>query len=207
MDPLNWLSFTAAAVLLTFMPGPDIMYLLTKSLRSGARQGITLAAGLASGPVFHTALVALGVAAFVQHSPAAFRTLTFAGAAYLLWLSWGAFRAPAAPLALSAEAEAPAGGSLYRQGLLMNVLNPKVLLFFLALFPQFVDPDGSLPAAAQLAVLGATFSVQAFLCFSLVALCAGKIRDRILGLKNFSLTMNRVEGTLLAAIAAGLLFL
>ena len=218
MDPLNWLSFTAAAVLLTFMPGPDIMYLLTKSLRSGARQGITLAAGLASGPVFHTALVALGVAAFVQHSPAAFRALTFAGAAYLLWLSWGAFRAPAAPLALSAEAEAPAGGSLYRRGLLMNVLNPKVLLFFLALFPQFVDPDGSLfpqfvdpdgslPAAAQLAVLGATFSVQAFLCFSLVALCAGKIRDRILGLKNFSLIMNRVEGTLLAAIAAGLLFL
>ena len=207
MNPLDWLSFTAAAILLTFMPGPDIMYLLAKSLRSGARQGVTLAAGLATGPVFHTTLVVIGVAAFIQSSPSAFRALTFVGAAYLLYLAWGAFRARPEPLTIPGAADAYDRGALYRRGLIMNALNPKVLLFFLALLPQFVDPAASLSPSAQLAVLGATFSVQAFCCFSLVAFCAGKIRDRILGIRHFSLIMSRVEGGILTVIAAGLLFL
>lgn len=207
MNPVDWLSFTAAAILLTFMPGPDIMYLLAKSLRSGTKQGVTLAAGLATGPLFHTALVVIGVAAFIQSSPAAFHVLTYLGAAYLLYLAWGAFRAKPEPLALPGAADESHRGALYRRGFIMNALNPKVLLFFLALLPQFVDPTAALAPSAQLAVLGATFSVQAFCCFSLVAFCAGKIRDRILGVKNFSLIMNRVEGGILTAIAAGLLFL
>lgn len=207
MNLFNWVSFTAAAILLTFMPGPDIMYLLAKSLRSGARQGITLAAGLATGPIFHTTLVVIGVAAFIQASPTAFRILTGLGAAYLLYLAWGAFRSKPEPLAIPGAEDAYNRGALYRRGLIMNALNPKVLLFFLALLPQFVDPAAALSPSSQLAVLGATFSVQAFCCFSLVAFCAGKIRDRILGIPHFSLIMSRVEGALLTLIAAGLLFL
>lgn len=207
MNLFNWVSFTAAAILLTFMPGPDIMYLLAKSLRSGARQGITLAAGLATGPIFHTTLVVIGVAAFIQTSPTAFRILTGLGAAYLLYLAWGAFRSKPEPLAIPGAEDAYNRGALYRRGLIMNALNPKVLLFFLALLPQFVDPAAALSPSSQLAVLGTTFSVQAFCCFSLVAFCAGKIRDRILGIPHFSLIMSRVEGSLLTLIAAGLLFL
>ena len=207
MNLFNWLSFTATAILLTFMPGPDIMYLLARSLRSGTRQGVTLAAGLATGPVFHTTLVVIGVAAFVQESPTAFRILTYAGAAYILYLAWGAFRAKPKALALPGEEDAFSKGSLYRRGLIMNALNPKVLLFFLALLPQFVDTSAPWPPSSQLAMLGATFSVQAFCCFSLVAFCAGKIRDRILSIPDFSLIMSRVEGSLLTLIAAGLLFL
>lgn len=207
MNLIDWLSFTAAAILLTFMPGPDIMYLLAKSLRSGARQGVTLAAGLATGPIFHTTLVVVGVAAFIQSSPTAFHALTYLGSAYLLYLAWGAFRARPEPLALPGAEDAYNKGALYRRGFIMNALNPKVLLFFLALLPQFVDASAALSPSAQLAVLGVTFSVQAFCCFSLVAFCARKIRDRILGIRNFSLIMSRVEGGILTFIAAGLLFL
>lgn len=207
MDILTLLSFVAAAVLLTFAPGPDVMYLITKSLSAGTKQGITLAMGLASGCLFHTALVACGVAAFIQSSPAAFSALMYLGAAYLLYLAWGAFRAPAAELILPSATDNYNKFALYRKGLLMNALNPKVLLFFLALLPQFLDKNGNWPPVVQILVLGIAFAIQALCCFSLIAVCAGKIRDKIFRIKNFSLIMNRVEGTILTLIAVGLVFL
>lgn len=207
MDILTLLSFVAAAVLLTFAPGPDVMYLLAKSLAAGTRQGVVLSMGLASGCLFHTTLVACGVAAFIQDNPAAFSALMYLGAAYLLYLAWGAFRAPAADLTLPGAADSFNAFALYRKGLLMNALNPKVLLFFLALLPQFIDKQGSWPPVVQIIVLGVSFAIQALCCFSLIAVCAGKIRDKILRLKNFSLIMNRVEGTILTLIAAALLFM
>ncbi len=207
MDLMNWFSFLIAAMLLTFAPGPDVMYLLAKSLSSGARHGITLALGLACGCIFHTTLVAVGVAAFIQSSPAALHALMYAGSAYLLYLSFSAFRAKPAPVALPGVTDSYDKWGLYRRGVLMNALNPKVLLFFLAFFPKFIDPSASLTPSLQIFLLGITFAVQAFCCFSFIAVCAGKIRDKILGYKNFSLIMNRVEGTLLLIIAIGLLFL
>lgn len=89
MDLANYLSFLGAAILLTLAPGPDNMYILTKSLSAGPRQGVTLAMGLATGPLWHTLLVMAGVAAFIQSSPAAFMVLKYCGAAYLLYLSYG----------------------------------------------------------------------------------------------------------------------
>lgn len=206
MNPLDLFSFLIAAVLLTLAPGPDIMYLLAKSLSAGTKQGVTLAAGLACGCIFHTTLVMIGVAAFIQHSPAAFHALMYAGAAYLLYLSWGAFRAKPAPLSVPGETDSWSRFALYRRGLFMNASNPKVLLFFLALLPQFIDPHGSWPAPLQIGALGLTFSIQAFCCFSFIAFCAGKIRDKVLGLPHFSLIMNRVEGTILAVLAIVMLF-
>lgn len=207
MDFMNWFSFLVAAVLLTFAPGPDVMYLLAKSLSSGTKHGVTLAAGLSCGCLFHTTLVAVGVAAFIQSSPTALHVLIYAGAAYLLYLSWGAFRSEPAPLSLPGVTDSYDKLALYRRGLLMNALNPKVLLFFLAFFPKFLDNSASLSPSLQIILLGVTFAVQAFCCFSLLAVCAGKIRDKILGFKNFSLIMNRVEGSLLLLLAVGLLFL
>lgn len=206
MDPVSLLSFTAAAILLTLAPGPDIMYLLTKSLSAGTRHGIALAAGLSCGCVFHTALVAFGAAAFLQHSPAAFQAVLYSGAAYLLYLAWSAFRAAPEKLTLAGDTDSFRPGALYRRGLFMNASNPKVLLFFLALLPQFIDSSGSWPPAVQIGVLGLTFSIQAFCCFSFVAFCAGKIRDRVLNFPNFSLIMNRIEGTLLSLLAGAMLF-
>lgn len=207
MDILTLLSFTATAMLLTFAPGPDVMYLLAKSLHDGTRSGLTLALGLACGCFFHTTLVMVGVAAFIQSSPAAFSALMYAGAAYLLYLAWGAFRAPASDLSVSSETDAYDKWALWRRGLLMNAMNPKVLLFFLALLPQFIDPAAALSPSVQIGILGGIFAVQAVFCFSLIAVCAGKIRDKILHIRNFSLIMNRVEAALLTLIAVSLLFL
>ena len=207
MNPLTLLSFTATAMLLTFAPGPDVMYLLAKSLHDGTRSGLTLALGLACGCFFHTTLVMVGVAAFIQSSPAAFSALMYAGAAYLLYLAWGAFRAPASDLSVSSETDAYDKWALWRRGLLMNAMNPKVLLFFLALLPQFIDPATALSPSVQIGILGGIFAMQAVFCFSLIAVCAGKIRDKILHIRNFSLIMNRVEAALLTLIAVSLLFL
>lgn len=206
MEITNFMSFIGVAILLTLAPGPDIMYLLTKSLSGGAKQGIALAMGLSSGPVVHTAFVMAGVAALLQSSPVAFRILMYAGAAYLLFLAWSAFWAE--PAAFSAGAgDENRFFSLYKRGLLMNVMNPKVLLFFLALLPQFVQTGAAFSPPVQIGLLGLGFSMQACMVFSAVALFAAQIREKLMAYRNFSLIMNRVEGVLLLFIAAGLLFL
>ncbi len=207
MDIVNLLSFIGVAILLTLAPGPDIMYLLAKSLSGGAKQGITLAMGLSSGPIFHTLLVMIGVAAFIQGSPMAFKGLMYAGAAYLLYLAWNAFRAKVQPLEITDRPEHFDSFSLYRRGFLMNAMNPKVLLFFLALLPQFVRTEAAFSPSLQIGILGLGFSVQAFIVFSFVAICAGQIREKLIAYKNFPRVMNLVEAVILVLIAVGLLFM
>lgn len=195
--------FLAASVLLTLAPGPDNMYLLTKSLADGARTGIVLAAGLVSGILFHTCLVVFGVAAFIQSTPAAFVALKYLGAAYLLFLAWKALRS-AGNIRLQAAGVRLGYGAVYRRGVLMNALNPKVLLFFLAFLPQFVALE-SHSAGWQIAFLGFCFALQAFLIFSALAVCAGRVRKLILRRKNLGKLLGRTEGIVLALIAAALL--
>jgi len=205
MEFSNFIYFLGVAVLLTLAPGPDIMYLLAKSLASGARCGIALAAGLSSGITFHTLLVILGVAALIKESPAAFAALRYVGAAYLLWLAWHAFREKGDLRLVEAE-DIAAYSALYRRGILMNVLNPKVLLFFLALLPQFVSPAASLSPSVQIAIYGAAFALQAFTIFSLIAICAGKVRNLILHVHNLNRYFGIAQGLVLAFIALALLF-
>lgn len=207
MELWDYLYFLGTAILLTLAPGPDNMYVLTKSLSSGAKQGVTLACGLAAGPIFHTTLVMVGVAAFIQSSPAAFRILTLCGAAYLLYLSFSAFRSGGAAIDTEGKTDSVRSFALWRRGFLMNASNPKVLLFFLALLPQFVRTDAPLPPSLQIALMGLSFAVITVCLFSLIALCAGKMREFLLTYKRFPLIMSRVEGTVLLLIAAGLLFL
>lgn len=192
--------FLIASIILTLAPGPDIMYLLAKSLADGAKSGISLAAGLCSGLIFHTSLVIFGVAALIQQSPLAFSILKYIGAAYLLYLAWGAFSAKADSLKLNQVQSGKAYFKLYRRGIIMNVLNPKVLLFFLAFFPQFVDLNSS-SVSFQIAILGILFGLQAFIIFSAVAICAGKVRDYILNIKNLNKIMNYVQGVVLLLIS------
>ena len=199
--------FLAASILLTLAPGPDILYLLTKSLASGAKSGITLAAGLVSGIVFHTFLVMIGVAAIIQNSQLAMLALKIFGAGYLLFLAWKSFKAAKSGAQLSMK---KAGGensfaAIYRRGVLMNVLNPKVLLFFLAFLPQFVNLSDE-SASAQIILLGVTFAAQAFIIFSAIAIGAGKVRKLLLQKKNLAQVLNFVEAAVLAIIAVTLLF-
>ena len=208
MDGATFLYFLTASILLTLAPGPDILYLLTKSLASGARSGIILAAGLVSGIIFHTFLVMVGVAALIQSSAFALTALKIFGAVYLLFLSFNAFKAGrrGAEISIKKADSTSALFELYRRGILMNVLNPKVLLFFLAFLPQFVNLSSD-SASLQIIFLGVTFAVQAFIIFSAVAIFAGRLRKLIVKKKNLGQIFSYVEAFVLAIIAVTLLFL
>ncbi len=168
MDGTTFAYFLTASILLTLAPGPDILYLLTKSLADGARAGIILACGLVSGIIFHTTLVMVGVAALIKNSETALLLLKIFGAAYLLFLAFGAFKSARAGKKQLGIRNEKLGIKrplqLYKRGVLMNVLNPKVLLFFLAFLPQFVNlnADG---ASLQILFLGVTFDVKSVVMF------------------------------------------
>lgn len=198
MDSLGYFIFTS--MLLTIAPGPDILYLLTKSLSEGAKSGIILALGLISGIVFHTTLVMIGVAALIQSSPFALTILKYFGATYLIYLAIGAFRS-ANELKLSRTDSTKNYFSLYKRGLMMNVLNPKVLLFFLAFLPQFVNGESSI----QILFLGFIFAMQALLIFTIVSICAGHLSKVINKNKNLGKIFGRIEGIVLSLIALALI--
>ena len=207
MELSTFFYFLTASILLTLAPGPDNLYLLTKSLSDGAKFGVILAAGLASGIIFHTFLVMVGVAAFVQNSTVAFTVLKIFGATYLIFLAFKSFQSARAGKKISMKkSDAKISyAKLYRRGILMNVLNPKVLLFFLAFLPQFVNFSSS--PSLQIILLGVTFAVQAFLIFAAIAICAGKVRNLILRKKNLGQIFNYVETFVLIFIALTLLIL
>ena len=136
------LAFFPVALLLALSPGPDNLFVLVQSATGGRRAGFAVVAGLMLGVMVHTLAVALGLAAVFAASATAFTVLKLLGAAYLLYLAWGAWRAPAMLVASDAGAPAhpPPWPRLMARGVVMNLTNPKVVLFFLALLPQFVQP-------------------------------------------------------------------
>jgi len=159
--------FAVTVLVVNATPGVDLMFTLVSTLRGGVRAGLAAAAGIGAGCVVHTLAAAFGLAALLAASSAAFNAVKWAGAAYLLWLTFGmlrqGLRGGAAPGVTAPSPAAPARSAwaLFRQGFLINVLNPKVALFFLALLPQFIAGDAPNKALAFL-FLGAWFVVQGF---------------------------------------------
>jgi threonine/homoserine/homoserine lactone efflux protein len=132
-------TFLAASFLLWLTPGPDTMYILTRSISQGRRAGVMSALGIGSGLLIHTLLAAFGLSAILATSAWAFAVVKTAGAAYLIYLGLQALRTKAGTLGMPNLS--PVGNwRVYRQGVVSNTLNPKVAIFFLALLPQFVDP-------------------------------------------------------------------
>ena len=172
MDVL--LSFLTASILLSLAPGPDNIFVLTQSAVDGPRAGIMVMLGLCTGLIFHTIAVAMGVAVIFQTSALAFAALKYLGAAYLVYLAFLAFRAGNLDLASGEKTPPLAAFALYRRGIVMNITNPKVSIFFLAFLPQFTDPSrGSL--TLQMLVLGAVFIFSTFWVFGGIALLAGRL--------------------------------
>jgi len=168
-------SYIGASLLLIFMPGPDNIFVLTESLSKGWRNGVAVSCGLASGIIVHTLAAATGLSIIIQQSALAFSVVKYMGAAYLLFLAYKSAR-EGRPLI---DTQNGIGGNLrffalYRKGLLMNVLNPKVALFFIAFFPQFVSPGGFNPIW-QMIVLGAIFMLLTLLVFGLIAILSGRL--------------------------------
>ncbi|MFD1954432.1 LysE family translocator [Paenibacillus thailandensis] len=176
---LDWnqiTSFLTVAVILTLMPGPDILFVAAQSMTKSRLGGIAVALGLCTGLLVHTTAAALGVSAVVLSSEGALFAVKALGAAYLLYLAWKTWSGRHAG-ATPASETAPAAksfrfGALYRRGITMNVINPKVSLFFLALLPQFVsEQSGSIPL--QMLQLGLLFIAQALVIFTCVSLLSG----------------------------------
>jgi threonine/homoserine/homoserine lactone efflux protein len=191
--------FLAASALLALAPGPDNIFVLTLSAMHGRRAGLLVTLGLCTGLIGHTFAVTIGVAALFQTSAVAFTALKIAGACYLLYLAWGSFRASATPLQADANAKVE-GWRLYRKGIVMNLTNPKVSIFFLAFLPQFADPArGHL--AVQLVMLGGIFMFAAFMVFSSVAILAGSLGPWLNRSARVQRTMNRVAGTIFVGLA------
>jgi threonine/homoserine/homoserine lactone efflux protein len=164
--------FLLASVLLTISPGPDILYVLVTGLSRGVKHGILLTLGLVSGVLVHTTLIALGLSVIIKTSETLFFGIKLAGALYLLYLAFKVFKQPAR-LKVEKSAVAQSKHNYIAQGFLMNVLNPKVTLFFMAFLSQFLW-DKSNDTMMQFYILGLIFMVQAFIIFSLVAIFADR---------------------------------
>ena len=193
------LAFFITSLLLALAPGPDNIFVLTQSALRGKAAGLAVTMGLCTGLIVHTSAVALGLAAIFAASSLAFTVLKLCGAAYLLWLAWQAFRASATEITAVAGDQLT-GWQLYRRGILMNITNPKVSIFFLAFLPQFTDPArGSL--TVQLLLLGGLFILATIVVFGGIALVSGMLGNWLNRSPAVQRLMNRLTGTIFVALA------
>ncbi|HEU4460814.1 MAG TPA: LysE family translocator [Methylibium sp.] len=193
--------FFVAVFVLNATPGADLLLTLTRTLQGGARAGLAAAAGISAGCLVHTLAAALGLAALLAVSALAFETLRWIGAAYLLWLAIGMLRRAWAggDAAAAPEAAAPRSGwADFRAGLLTNVLNPKVALFFLAFLPQFIAADA--PNKGLAFVLLGLIGIAQGAVF-LVGVVAVATRLRRFGSARAARVLQAIGGALFAALA------
>jgi threonine/homoserine/homoserine lactone efflux protein len=171
----NLISFSIASFALALSPGPDNIYVITQSLVNGIKSGIATTAGLISGCIVHTTLLAFGISAIITTSQMFLLIIKICGAMYLLYLSYQVFMSdPAINLSLSEVKNKKSYFGLYKQGVVMNLINPKVMIFFLAFFPGFLWNESE-NTVTQFYILGLVFMAIAFLVFSGLALLAGSI--------------------------------
>lgn len=164
--------FLSAGLALNLTPGPDMLYVATRSTGEGRAAGLVSALGIATGCLFHISALALGLSAVLASVPALYDAVRYLGAAYLCYLGVRALLSPS-QLDLAGRLEPKRLGAIFRQGVLTNVLNPKVALFFLALLPQFVDPARGSPAQ-QIILLGLLFNTMGTIVNALVAIGASR---------------------------------
>jgi threonine/homoserine/homoserine lactone efflux protein len=199
IDPNTLMMFIAASTALAFAPGPDNIFVLTQSIVNGRSAGIKITFGLCTGLIFHTTIVALGVSVIFQTSFVAFNILKFCGVAYLLFLAWKSLRASSSRIELG-EKSALTSLQLYRRGIIMNITNPKVSIFFMAFLPQFTDPArGSI--TLQLIFLGIIFILVTIAVFSLISQLAGVIGRRLTGSARGERILNMIAGVVFVSLA------
>lgn len=199
LDPQLFLAFLVAAWVLILTPGPDMLFALGQTLSGGPRRGWAATLGIVTGAMLHIVLAASGVAALIAASPALFDVLRIAGALYLLWLAQGALRA-----AWRGGAQMQPGRptrAAFRDGLVTNLTNPKVALFFLAFLPQFVDP-GRAPAWLQMAILGPLVPFMSLPVFALIIHGADRAAERLSACARW---LDGVAGLLFLALGLRLL--
>ena len=201
-DTAQLLLFMTATLALNLAPGPDVLYVLANSARHGIRGGVFATLGVSAGIVFHTCIAAFGIAAVLLAHRWAFDALRIIGALYLIWLGIAAWRAAGIP-ELPGTID-PRLSQVFRQGLITNVLNPKVALFFLAFLPQFADPArGNI--TLQVLTFGALFIVSGTIVNLLYAWAGGSLSATLRRDVRWQRRLNRISGTILFALGGRLL--
>ena len=170
----NLLGFIIASATLAVIPGPDILFVITQGITYGKKPAIMTATGLATGCIFHTTLAALGVSVIFQQSKIAFTTLKIAGALYLLYLAYCALKSDN-QLKINTENTVVSG---FKKGILMNILNPKVIIFFLAFLPQFINSETK-HFALDMIMLGAIFAFVSWLVFVICSVLSAQFNKLI----------------------------
>ncbi len=191
--------FSLATMALAISPGPDNIYVITQSLTNGAKSGIATTAGLISGCIVHTTLLAFGVSIIITTSPVLFYTIKVLGACYLIYLAWKVFRSDG-NIKLDKKAGRRSYRELFVQGVIMNLVNPKVLIFFLAFFPAFIwDESGN--TVKQIYILGITFMIVSFMVFGGMALLAGSISNYLVNHRNTGVVLKWLQILVFVGIA------
>ncbi|WP_071872228.1 LysE family translocator [Atopomonas hussainii] len=205
MDDLTyWLVFFSAALALNLAPGPDLLFILSRTLAHGTRVGLASAAGVCSGAVVHVLAAALGLSALLASSALAFSVVKYLGAAYLVYLGVQTLRSAGSSFTPKAAQDAPRSAwRAYREGVLVDILNPKVAIFFMAFLPQFVRPEYGQPTL-QLIGLGLLVIVVAMLVEGSFVLLAGRATRFFREQAKAALWLDRLLGGVLLALAGRL---
>ncbi|WP_221568655.1 LysE family translocator [Alkalihalobacillus sp. TS-13] len=204
METIVILSFLGVAIFLTLMPGPDNLFVIVQSISQNKKAGIATALGLCTGLIVHITAATIGISAMVYQSTLAFSLVKYTGAAYLLFLAWQSFKENESVL-INGNQKSLNYKSLYRKGILMNILNPKVSIFFLALLPQFVVKS-NINISIQMFILGTIFLVQALFIFIIISVFSEKVRHLLLSKPFLAKRMNLFKGLLLVLIGLQIAF-
>lgn len=197
------LNFFVAALVVALAPGPDNLFVLAQSATHGAKAGFSVICGLCTGICVQTALLIVGVSALIAASPIAFFVLQCCGAAYLLYLAYKSFQVRAGVVKLDAGGEG-AGlpfRRLYLRGIIMNLTNPKAVLFALSFIPPAVDMNRDMSPSLQMVVLGAEFVTATFIVFGSIALLAGAVKKFMLNSPKANRNLNWFSGCVFIALA------
>lgn len=208
----NYLGFVLAAILLNLTPGSDSMYIITRSISQGQTAGFYSVLGIISGILIHTLLAALGLSVLLANSPTAFMIVKYIGASYLCYLGVKMLMSKQQPLigASLQENGKPSSAKtldywqIYKQGMLTNTFNPKVALFFLAFFPQFINPNYANNMVSFI-ILGLTFAVTGFIWCLCLALLASKFSENLRKKPSIEAILNKISGVVFIGLGIRLL--
>jgi len=199
-----WVLFLTTAIALNIAPGPDLLYILTKTIRSGKKVGLASALGVCSGALFHVFAASIGLSAILVSSALVFSVVKYVGAAYLLYLAYQAFKSSGFELNVDVqvkekEREKETAFQAFKEGVLIDILNPKVAIFFMAFLPQFVRDDAG-PVSFQLLYLGLMVIAIAIVVEAAYVLVADKISNRVRNSQRFSIWLDRTVGVIYAGL-------
>lgn len=199
VDPVTLAAFVPAGLALNLTPGADMMFCLGQGLRGGPRVALAADGGIALGGFVHAFAAGIGLSALVAAEPALLSVIRWVGVGYLLWLAWGALRAgPVGRAAAPGRGLSPGGA--FRQGLAVNLTNPKVILFVLAFVPQFVDPSRG-AILGQFLVFGAILSLGGLVVNGLVGVFAGGIGRRLAAAPRLARVLGWITAGIFTALA------